>query len=82
MKQFLEIVARNFKAAARNPNNPVVVEDEDLPGYFMNPRFRGATKQTKEILTEIMPIEEWEEIKEAAWDGFIIGGSYYRRDTV
>lgn len=78
----VDAVVRNFIAAARNPNNPVVVENEDLPGYFMEPRFKGASKETKAALLEIMPREEWEQMKESAWDDYILEGSFYRKDAV
>lgn len=72
----------NFKAAAHNPNNPTVQEDADTLGYFMEKRFRGATKQTKAALLNIMPEAEWEKMRENAWTDFIREGSYYEKDSV
>jgi hypothetical protein len=60
----------------------VVVEEPDSLGYYMSTRFKGASKQTKCVLLELMPQEEWEQMRESAWDGYILEGSYYRKDAV
>lgn len=59
-------------------SNRRMIVDGENGGYFLiTDHFRGASKETKRVLLDLMPEEEWDEIREAALDAHANQGSFY-----